>query len=183
MKKATDIEAYAALDFEASSFTPQSWPIEIGLSWLKNGGVQTWTSLIRPAARWSFSDWSTQSGAVHGIVFEGLLDAPTVSAVVEDLLPLLEGKIPVSDAPEFDRRWLSRLLRASGHAAMPKIEDYHDVSFAQFSGFALDCKRCVQFSDPHDLQLNAQSRPRVCVVLLRVSVQDPHRTRFTCVSR
>ena len=82
MKKATDIEAYAALDFEASSLTPQSWPIEIGLSWLKNGDVQTWTSLIRPAARWSFSDWSTQSGAVHGIVFEDLLDAPTVSAVV-----------------------------------------------------------------------------------------------------
>ena len=79
-----------------------------------------------------------RSGAVHGIVFEDLLDAPTVSAVVEDLLPLLEGKIPVSDAPEFDRRWLSRLLRASGHATMPKIEDYHDVSFAQFSGLALD---------------------------------------------
>ncbi|HCT33123.1 MAG TPA: hypothetical protein DF966_08170 [Sulfitobacter sp.] len=42
---------------------------------------------------------------------------------------------------------------------------------------------CVQFSDPQDLQMNAQSRPRACVVLLRDSVQDPHRTRFTCVSR
>lgn len=138
MKKATDIEAYAALDFEASSLTPQSWPIEIGLSWLKNGDVQTWTSLIRPAAGWSFSDWSTQSAAVHGIAFEELLDAPPVSAVVDDLLLLLEGKIPVSDAPEFDRHWLSRLLRANGRAAVPKIEDYHDVSFAQFSGLALD---------------------------------------------
>ena len=75
---------------------------------------------------------------MHGIAFDELLDAPPISVVVDEFLPLLEGKLPVSDAPEFDRRWLSRLLRANGRVAVPEIEDYHDVSFAQFSGLALD---------------------------------------------
>jgi hypothetical protein len=151
MKKITHIEAYAALDFEASSLTPQSWPIEIGLSWLDSGDVQTWSSLVRPAADWSFSEWSTQSAAVHGIAFEELLDAPTVSTVVYNLLSLLEGKTPVSDAPEFDALWLSRLLRANGHITVPKIEDYHHISFAQFSGFALDMlyESLERHSAPH----------------------------------
>ena len=151
MTEATGIEAYAALDIEASSLAPHSWPIEIGLSWLECGDVQTWSSLIRPAADWSFSDWSTQSAAVHGIAFEDLLDAPTVPTVVYNLVLLLEGKTLVSDAPEFDVRWLSRLLRANGHATVPTVEDYHHISFAQFSGFALDMlyESLERHSAPH----------------------------------
>ncbi|SMC47524.1 hypothetical protein [Primorskyibacter flagellatus] len=138
MKKTTDIEAYAALDFEASSLAPDSWPIEIGLSWLKDDIVHTWSSLIRPALDWNLSAWSTQSAAVHGLALEALHYAPTASTVVDEFLERLEGKVPLSDAPEFDARWLSRLLQAGGCASVPEVEDYHCVSFAHFSGLALD---------------------------------------------
>ena len=138
MKKYPDIETYAAMDFEASSLAPDSWPIEVGLSWLENGELQTWSSLIRPAPDWSLSAWSMQSAAVHGIAIETLHDAPIVSAVVDELFERLEGKVLVSDAPEFDLRWLSRLLHAGGCNSALEVEDYHFVSCALFSGLALD---------------------------------------------
>jgi len=40
-----NIEKFATLDFEASSLSHESWPIEIGLSWLTDGEVQTWSTL------------------------------------------------------------------------------------------------------------------------------------------
>ncbi|MCQ0091620.1 hypothetical protein [Roseovarius sp. M141] len=138
MKKCANIEAFAALDFEASSLAPDSWPIEVGLSWLESGNVQTWSSLIQPAPSWSLSAWSVQSAAVHGIALEVLQDAPSASAVVDDLFERLEEKVLVSDAPEFEARWLSRLLHAGEYFPVPEIQDYHHVSFAQFSGLALD---------------------------------------------
>ena len=138
MTRETDIESYATLDFEASSLSPESWPIEIGLSWLQNDRVQTWHSLIRPVPEWDILDWSAQSAAVHKIAFETLLDAPPAAAVVNDFFNNLAGKVLMSDAPEFEVRWLARLLTAAGCVDVPKIADYHDVSFKQFSGLALD---------------------------------------------
>ncbi|MEI4263634.1 3'-5' exonuclease [Roseovarius sp. D0-M9] len=103
MKTTTDIEVYAALDFEASSLSPDSWPIEVGLSWLENGYVQTWSSLIRPASNWSLFDWSLQSAAVHGITLEALHDAPIAAEVVDKFFEHLTGKVPVSGASRHKR--------------------------------------------------------------------------------
>lgn len=138
MTRETGIEDYAVLDFEASSLSLESWPIEIGISWLQEGRIQTWSSLIRPAPEWEISDWSARSATVHGIAREDLLDAPTASAVVNDFFSKLPRKLLVSDAPEFEARWLARLLTAAGYVDVPQIADYHDVSYKQFSGLALD---------------------------------------------
>jgi len=54
----SDIEKFATLDFEASSLSQDSWPIEVGLSWLAGGEVQTWSTLIRPAPDWNLSEWA-----------------------------------------------------------------------------------------------------------------------------
>ncbi|AFO92729.1 hypothetical protein D1822_15125 [Phaeobacter inhibens] len=138
MKRSADIENYATLDFEASSLSEASWPIEIGVSWLKDGELQTWSSLIQPAPDWEISDWSTHSAAVHGISIKTLFSAPTAPAAVHALFDNLTGKVLVSDAPEFEARWLSRLLNATGHTQVPKIQDYHELSAKYFSGYALD---------------------------------------------
>jgi hypothetical protein len=133
-----NIEKFATLDFEASSLSQDSWPIEIGLSWLTGDEVQTWSTLIRPAANWELSDWAPQSAAVHGIALEELDDAPAAHRVAGDLLECLGGKVLVSDAPEFETRWLIRLMKAGAQATVPNVEDYHRVSSASFSGLALD---------------------------------------------
>ena len=134
----TEITDFAILDFEASSLSVQSWPIEIGLSWIERGAVQTWHSLIRPATDWDLADWSPQSAAVHGIPLSDLEAAPSASSVAREFLNILEGRQLVSDAPEFEARWLSRLLGAIGENQIPLIEDFDSVSFAMFSNYALD---------------------------------------------
>ncbi len=132
------VEKIAILDFEASSLSEASWPIEIGLSWLEHGEVRTWSSLIHPAHDWEIDDWSPQSAAVHGISLSELTEAPSTTEVAETFFKVLGGRRLVSDAPEFEIRWLDRLLRAAGRAENPSIEDFDGTSFAVFEGYALD---------------------------------------------
>lgn len=132
------VESFVILDFEASSLSLKSWPIEIGLSWIEEGAVQTWSSLIRPAATWDLDDWSSQSAAVHRIAFSNLAAAASAQDVAQIFLKILAGRQLVSDAPEFETRWLTRLLHAAGHDEIPSIENFERVSFALYSGYALD---------------------------------------------
>lgn len=133
-----NIENFAILDFEASSLSQDSWPIEAGLSWIANGHVQTWSSLIQPSRTWNLDDWSTQSAAIHGILFQELADAPSPTEVAETLLNVLGHRRLVSDAAEFEARWLARLMEAAGRSDVPNIEDFDAVSFAVYQGYALD---------------------------------------------
>jgi DNA polymerase III subunit epsilon len=137
MTKAS-IENFAILDFEASSLSQESWPIEVGLSWIANGHVQTWSSLIRPDPAWDLGDWSPQSAEVHGIHLSKLEDAPSAAEVAEAFMDVIGRRRLASDAPEFEGRWLSRLLRTTGRAETLSIEDFDAVSFAAFSGYVLD---------------------------------------------
>lgn len=132
------VEQIAILDFEASSLSEAGWPIEIGLSWLEHGEVRTWSSLIHPAHDWEIDDWSPQSAAVHGISLSELTKAPSATEVAETFLQVFGDRRLVSDAPEFEARWLDRLLRAAGRTEVPPIADFDGVSFAMFDGYALD---------------------------------------------
>ena len=138
METGTDIERFAAVDFEASSLSQESWPIEVGLSWLDIGEVRTWSTLIRPAPSWELADWAPKSAEVHGIALDTLQNAPAVAKVAGDLIEHLDGRVLVSDAPDFETRWLCKLMKAGGRATTPTIEDYHRISFVNFSGMALD---------------------------------------------
>ena len=133
-----NIGSFIALDFEASSLSSASWPIEVGLSWIREDRIETWSTLIRPDPDWDQSDWSAQSEAVHGIPLSALLEAPAAIDVADKFLCMAKDFILVSDAPEFENRWLTRLLAAGGHQASPIIEDFHAVSFAVYDGIALD---------------------------------------------
>ena len=104
------LERFAILDFEASSLSAGSWPIEVGLSFLEGGDVRTWSSLIRPDPSWDVEDWSPASAAIHGISLEELAVAPDRSSVVQEFHRTLGSRKLVSDAPEFEERWLGRFL-------------------------------------------------------------------------
>lgn len=134
----TSIYNFAILDFEASSLSETSWPIEIGISWIENNEVRTWATLIRPDAAWDIDDWSPQSAAVHGIRLSDLYDAPSVPEVADTFYEVLGGRVLVSDAPKFELRWLSTLLHAAGRQKPPNIQDFNAVSFAMFQGLELD---------------------------------------------
>lgn len=137
MTKAS-IENFIILDFEASSLSQESWPLEVGLSWIANGRVQTWSSLIRPEPSWDLRDWSPQSAEVHGIPYSELEDAPCAAEVAEAFLYVVGRRRLTSDAPQFEARWLARLMEAAGRSDVPNIEDFDAVSFAAYQGYALD---------------------------------------------
>jgi len=134
----TDIEKFARLDFEASSLSDKSWPIEVGISWIAAGKVQTWSSLIQPDPTWDISDWSLQSEAVHNIPLMSLKTAPKADCVALDLIEKVAERTLISDAPPFEQYWLEQILGKSAEATPHLIEDYHAISFDLFGGFALD---------------------------------------------
>lgn len=112
------------IDFEASSLSITSWPIEVGIAKADDGQVVVESKLIRPVRGWSEDDWSPESEAVHGIPRSALDDAEPAADVAKWLLKKLNGQVVVSDAPEFDQMWLDRLLQTAG--------GQHDIEIAEF---------------------------------------------------
>ena len=132
------LERYAILDFEASSLSARSWPIEVGLSWVAGDEVETWSSLIRPDETWDLQDWSPASAAVHGIALDQLAEAPDRAWVTQEFHRQLGKRQLVSDAPEFETRWLAQLIGLDPSQVGLRVQDFDAVSFARFKGYALD---------------------------------------------
>lgn len=99
----------AFLDFEASSLSNRSYPIEV--AWVFEDG-QSESHLIRPAAGWD--DWDDAAQAVHGIPRATLLsEGKAHDAVAARMIHALDGHDLYASAPSWDGKWLSVLLRAS----------------------------------------------------------------------
>jgi hypothetical protein len=101
---------FVFLDFEASSLSKQSYPIEVG--WVGEDGTGE-SHLIRPAPGWT--EWDERAAAIHGIGREQLQrDGEPHEQVCTRLLALFEGNSVLASAPSWDGHWLSMLLRAAG---------------------------------------------------------------------
>jgi hypothetical protein len=99
------------LDFEASSLSKTSYPIEVG--WVDATGEGE-SLLIRPPVDWT--DWDDSAEAIHGITRAVLLEQGIeVGEVCRRLIALWEQGPVYASAPSWDGAWLSRLLRAGGH--------------------------------------------------------------------
>ena len=98
------------LDFEASSLSDDSYPIEVG--WVfEDGGEER--HLIRPAADWT--DWDASAEAMHGYSRETLAaEGEPHEAVAARILEALSSHTVYVSAPSWDGKWLSVLLRAAG---------------------------------------------------------------------
>ena len=105
------------LDFEATSLSNDSHPIEIGVArWEGPGGeATTWSALIAPTDEWTArGSWSIQSQGIHGIspdMLERGMDPRAVMALLNDRCPI--GTLAFCDGGRFDARWLSELATAA----------------------------------------------------------------------
>ena len=98
------------LDFEASSLSKRSYPIEVG--WVFEHGCSE-AHLIRPAPEWT--DWDPKAEAIHGISREELTAQGTPhDSVANRMVEVLSGHDLLASAPSWDGKWLSTLLRAAG---------------------------------------------------------------------
>lgn len=97
------------LDFEASSLSKLSYPIEV--AWVFENGVSE-THLIRPAPQWT--DWDMEAEAVHHISRDTLSEQGAPHDVVaRRMVEQLSGHDLFASAPSWDGKWLSALLRAA----------------------------------------------------------------------
>ena len=100
----------AFLDFEASSLSDGSYPIEV--AWVFEDGASE-THLIRPAPSWT--DWDPQAASTHGYSRAALLaDGEPHDAVARRVVEALAGHALFASAPSWDGKWLSVLLRSAG---------------------------------------------------------------------
>jgi len=98
------------IDFEASSLSDDSYPIEVG--WVFEDGAGE-AYLIRPAPGWD--DWDPKAEAIHGIPRPHLLERGAPHAeVAQRMMSVLAGHDLFASAPSWDGKWLSALLRAAG---------------------------------------------------------------------
>lgn len=98
------------LDFEASSLSKASYPIEV--AWVFEDGRSA-AHLIRPAPDWT--DWDPAAEAIHRIGRQTLeRDGAAPAEIAGRMVDALEGHDLRASAPSWDGKWLSVLLRAGG---------------------------------------------------------------------
>lgn len=152
----------AFLDFEASSLADDSWPVEIGLSWVTDDGeIETHSRLICPHPDWPLSAWSEKSAAVHGIDRATLEDdGHDAAEVARWFMKLTAGRRVASDAPEFDAPWLRRLLTAGGFdpEAADRLHGCHELLEPMLPMAAMDryYERLARSRAPHRAGPDAQ---------------------------
>ena len=119
------------LDFEASSLSDCSYPISAGLC--ISGRIKYW--IIKPNPDWI--DWSLASQAIHCIK-RSYIEAHGIESdiVFRELNNALHkfGKV-YSDAPYWERRWLSQLgtleidVRDVRELISPHIHDLWEITY------------------------------------------------------
>jgi hypothetical protein len=100
------------VDCEATCFpyVEGSYPIEIGIADVDEGTVRSW--LVRPDGAWLADlNWDPAAENVHGISRDRL-DAEGLprEQVAREVLEAVDGRLVLSDYPEFEMFWLSRLV-------------------------------------------------------------------------
>jgi len=117
------------LDFEASSLSDESYPIEAGWASLDlvTGIITSESMLITPVVAWT--DWNPASQAIHNIERQTLYtDGYTVCAVAQRMSMILGGMV-LCDGGAYDEHWNQRLYYAAGEMCPYTLRDYwHEVA-------------------------------------------------------
>ena len=111
-----EVRPLVVLDVEASGLPPNTFPIEIGITFVETGKTRTW--LIRPAEEWRSWRWDPAAEAVHGISRAKVEKSglPAVQ-VYHELIEAIAGHEVLTDSPT-DEVWLTVLVRAAGQEAL-----------------------------------------------------------------
>jgi DNA polymerase III alpha subunit (gram-positive type) len=115
------------LDFEASSLSSNSYPIEVAWS-LEDGTIES--HLITPVKEWT--DWSEASQRIHGIAREELIaNGKDPGWISERMNEQLHGKTVYTDNPGFDGMWLAELFTVSKRRLKFKLGLVDELLFSR----------------------------------------------------
>jgi hypothetical protein len=168
------------IDFEASSLSTETWPIEIGLAWIDPAGrLQAEGRLIRPDAGWPQDDWSAESQRVHGIARTELDNADPAAEVARWAVRTIGHATLVSDAPVHDQVWLDRLTGTIGGDPALRIEDFDRAARTWFVGDPVNHALVALYDElrrhptPHRAAADARNLARAWRAGLRAA-KAPH---------
>ncbi|WP_018274913.1 hypothetical protein WKI13_04605 [Teredinibacter turnerae] len=112
------------LDFEASGFGSESYPIEVGV--VATSG-QRYCTLIRPQRDWIH--WSNEAARIHQISRNSLVQfGKDVREVCIEMNMLLKDSTVYSDAWTHDNGWLIRLYHAATMAPTFKLSPIEAIA-------------------------------------------------------
>lgn len=101
------------IDLEASGLAAESYPIEIAWKNADTGEIDSF--LINPDSASSWTYWDEHAEEMHGLDRRDLVEQGVdVQTACQRLNQKLADKVVVSDAPEFDYFWISRLFKTAG---------------------------------------------------------------------
>jgi hypothetical protein len=146
------------IDFEASSLSSASYPIEVAWS-SESGRVESY--LIKPS--WDWNDWDFNAESMHGLSREEITrDGLPADHVARLLNEALSGAVAHSDAPAFDGFWLERLFAASGvemefrlahfDSLFPRLDANHIAAKSQIARYSVAGRHHRAASDVQFLQ-------------------------------
>lgn len=128
------------IDFEASSLSEKSYPIEVGIT---NGEID-YDALIRPLPHWK--DWSEESAEVHQMS-RNLLSEYGIKAdiVAHELNELLAGETVYCDSVTWDGFWAGVLFSDCGIQQHFDIKDISELlpPDSKLAGKYFGHKQCV----------------------------------------
>jgi len=150
------------LDFEASSLSERSYPVEV--AWVFEDGRGE-SHLIRPAPGWH--DWDPRAEAIHGIARERLeREGMPHDAVAQHMMEQLAGHDLRASAPSWDGKWMSVLLRGAG---LPR----HGLRLADSDDALVDTARAILLERLGDAAAERLARDLVAQVEHRHARQTP----------
>lgn len=132
---------YGVLDYESSGLDDHTYPIEIGIAIKRtpSSAIESWGSLIRPAADWVANGcWNEKSETIHNIPRSDLTGAPTVEHVARQAMKFA-GDIPLYfDGGKYDLYWHNRLAKQVGRLDLNILPVYMIIEANAYLG-AFQC--------------------------------------------
>lgn len=167
------------LDFEASSLSENSFPIEV--AWVDEDGTGE-CHLIRPTGPWlenGCPGWSAESERIHGIPLQLLLDrgVPAYEVAVRTAQALLAtGAVIYSDAPGWDAMWLKKLLAVAGLETRVEVQDIYKA-YVEACGPLLTVFSELSDVPPKRLEMHVRAHARSIVATAEAAEARRPRTR------
>ena len=156
------------LDFEASSLSNDSYPIEVGLvlALSPDGPIRVWSSLIKPGRDWVLNpDWDPAAERVHHIP-KALLATGRPPLEVAKALNVIVGPVghAYCDGGHYDGFWLERLFKAAGIAPAFELWDLARLFLLNRALFRRYGTILDESAAPHRAGADAS---RLCAALVR----------------
>jgi hypothetical protein len=144
------------IDFEASGFGKNSYPIEVGF--VTETG-QGWCSLIKPEEDWRH--WDAAAEEVHHISRENLIrHGKSCVSIAHQLNQVLQDRVVYTDGWVHDYIWMARLFDAANTSPHFQLEDLRYVLTNEQESRWHAAKAFVQ-DDIHAIRHRASTDARV----------------------